>query len=179
MNTFLGTQDANCWNFADGILSHSCLIYHFSFLTVQGFIVIFALHNVPHIFKMRQVCTARVSAIFYFECDLALSGRSKQECPYKRCHFWWQHMLLRDLYVPLSINGAFTDGHKQPAYQRCWLLFSLTLISCLCDAFNRICVEDDLQIIVFCLYLCFTQHPNFIGIGVCKSYYSCIAWSTM
>ncbi len=49
----------------------------------------------------------------------------------------WKHMLLQNLYVPLSVNGAFTDvqvthamGTYTPSqHHRCWLLnFALITI---------------------------------------------------
>ena len=56
---------------------------------------------------------------------LKLAGTSK-----KKTLLGWQHMLLQHLYVPFSINGAFTDvqvthamGTNIPPYHHiCWLL---------------------------------------------------------
>ncbi|MEQ2173318.1 hypothetical protein GOODEAATRI_030946 [Goodea atripinnis] len=51
--------------------------------------------------------------------------------------FGWQHMLLQNLYLPFSINGAFTDvqvthamGTNTPLYHHicCLLNFALKMI---------------------------------------------------
>ena len=48
----------------------------------------------------------------------------------KKTLLGWQHVLLQNLYVPFSINGAFTDvqvphatgTNTAPYHHRCWLL---------------------------------------------------------
>ena len=64
------------------------------------------------------------------ECGLALSCWNKQGQSMKKTLLGWQHVLLQNLYVPFSINGAFTDvqvphatgTNTAPYHHRCWLL---------------------------------------------------------
>ena len=57
-------------------------------------------------------------------------GTSTRVTSMKKTLLGWQHVLLQNLYVPFSINGAFTDvqvphatgTNTAPYHHRCWLL---------------------------------------------------------
>ena len=65
----------------------------------------------------------------------------------KKTLLGWQHVLLQNLYVPFSINGAFTDvqvphatgTNTAPYHHRCWLLNFASISS---NQYGQKCVKN-------------------------------------
>ena len=138
-------EGTNCWSFVGGILSHSCLMYDLGCSTVRGFrccILCF----INHTFSMGDGSGCRqaslVPVLFYYESTVFWHVQNvawhclaeiSRDIPEKDR---WQHMLLQNLCVPFSINGAFTDmqvthamGTNTPPYHHKCRLLNFALIT--------------------------------------------------
>ncbi len=76
---------------------------------------------------------------------------------------WWKYPCPNSFGMccrhQIQNEWIFARDNKVDQFEHC--------ISCLCGVFNWIWVNQDLQVIVYCFYLRFTQRSNFIVIGVC------------
>ncbi len=118
----LGTEDTKWWSVSGVILSHSSCKQVLRWATVRGFrLSHFALQNVPHILYWRQVGTAGRPVKYPYPlppqpglCNVCRMWFCIVLLKYawtslEKMSSWRQHIVLQNLYVLFSINGAITE----------------------------------------------------------------------
>ncbi len=139
----LGTEDTKWWSVSGVILSHSSCKQVLRWATVRGLRCrIFALQNVPHILYWRQVGTAGRPVKYPYPlppqpglCNVCRMWFCIVLLKYawtslEKMSSWRQHIVLQNLYVLFSINGAITEVQvtfakgtdTTPYHDRPWLL---------------------------------------------------------
>ncbi len=139
----LGTEDTKWWSVSGVILSHSSCKQVLRWATVRGLRCCILRFKMRHTFSIgdrsglqagqsstRTLFLRSQDFVMCAECGFALSCWNMHGRPWKRLSSWRQHIVLQNLYVLFSINGAITEvqvtfakGHwHNPYHDRPWLL---------------------------------------------------------
>ncbi len=139
----LGTEDTKWWSVSGVILSHSSCKQVLRWATVRGLRCRILRFKMRHTFSIgdrsglqagqsstRTLFLRSQDFVMCAECGFALSCWNMHGRPWKKMSSWRQHIVLQNLYVLFSINGAITEVQvtfakgtdTTPYHDRPWLL---------------------------------------------------------
>ncbi len=138
----LGTEDTKWWSVSGVILSHSSCKQVLRWATVRGLRCRILRFKMRHTFSIgdrsglqagqsstRTLFLRSQDFVMCAECGFALSCWNMHGRPWKRCLLEGKHIVLQNLYVLFSINGAITEVQvtfakgtdTTPYHDRPWL----------------------------------------------------------